>query len=139
MLYPLRGLLSVVGRVALGAIFLMSAAGHATDFQTITGYMAAKHVPSPEVLLVGAIVFLLFGSLSVMAGFKARVGALLLLVFLAAVTPIFHDFWNLAPEAQRGEMVNFMKNLALGGAMLLVIANGPGPFSFDERARRART
>ena len=56
--------------------------------------MAAEGVPAPQFMLAGAIVFLIAGSLSVILGYKARIGAALLLVFLVLATYYFHDFWN---------------------------------------------
>lgn len=133
MPYVLQGLLALVGRILLCAIFLMSAYGHAMEFNhTAETFMVPKHIPMPHVLLALALAFLVIGSLSVILGFKARIGALLLLIFLAAVTPIFHDFWNITePAAQQMQMINFLKNLSMAGAMLLIIANGPGLFSAD--------
>src|SRR4051794_5468238 len=133
MPYVLQGFLALVGRVLLCAIFLMSAFGMATDFNhTVEAMMVPKEIPVPHILLAGALAFLVLGSLSVILGFKARIGALLLLIFLAAVTPIFHDFWNLTDAtAQRMQMIDFLKNVSMAGAMLLIIANGPGLFSAD--------
>jgi putative oxidoreductase len=49
-------------------------------------------------------------------------------------TYYFHDFWTLAdPQAKQEQMIQFMKNLGLMGAMLLVIANGTGPMSLEGR------
>ena len=96
--------------------------------------MAKEGVPAPQVMLAGAIVFLIAGSLSVILGYKARIGAALLLVFLVLATYYFHDFWTVSdPQAQQEQMIQFLKNLGLMGAMLLVIANGTGPLSLDVR------
>jgi putative oxidoreductase len=87
-------------------------------------------------MLVGAIVFLIAGSLSVVLGFKARVGATLLLIFLVLATYYFHDFWDVTdPAAKQEQLIQFMKNLGLMGAMVLIIANGTGPMSLDERGK----
>src|SRR5438105_2129151 len=135
MPYFLQGLLALLGRILLCGVFLMGAAGNVMHFNDAVGYMTAKGVidtsPVPHVLLGGAIAFLVVGSVSVIAGFKARLGALLLLIFLVAVTPIFHNFWVLEGQQQQQEMVSFLKNASMAGAMLLVIANGPGLFSID--------
>ena len=86
--------------------------------------------PCPQVLLVGAIPFLIAGSLSVILGYKARIGASLLLVFLVLATYYFHDFWTASdPQVKQEQMIQFLKNLGLMGAMLLIIANGTGPMS----------
>ena len=131
----LQGIVSVVGRVLLCTIFFMAAVGNKIpNFQAVAGYMAKEGVPAPQVMLAGAIIFLIAGSLSVILGYKARIGATLLLVFLILATYYFHDFWTLSdPQAQQEQMIQFLKNLALMGAMLLVIANGTGPLSLDGR------
>jgi len=131
MPYVLQGLFALVGRVLLCAIFLLSAVNHTMNFNPTVDQMVTKGVPVPQVLLAGALVFLFLGSLSVILGFKARIGALLLLIFLAAVTPVFHDFWNLPEQAQQGQMIHFLKNVSMGGAILLILGNGPGLFSVD--------
>ena len=89
-------------------------------------------------MLFGAIVFLLVGSLSVIAGLAARIGALLLFIFLALATYYFHDFWTFEGAEQQKEMIQFLKNLALMGAMAMIMANGPGPWSFDNRTAAAQ-
>jgi putative oxidoreductase len=73
------------------------------------------------------------GSVSVILGFKARIGAGLLLVFLVLATYYFHAFWNLEGQEQQMQMIQFMKNLSMAGAMLFIMANGPGPMSIDNR------
>lgn len=141
-MYAVRGFLSVLARLMIAAIFLTSAvAGKIMDFNGTVEMMAAQGVPSPKILLGGAIAFLILGGLSLVLGFWGRFGALLLLVFLAAATYYFHDFWKLPPDtdpgAQRIEVINFFKNVALMGTMLFVIANGTGPWSLDNRSRTA--
>lgn len=134
MIHALQGALSLAGRVLLCTIFLMSAAGNKIpQFDKVVDYMERHHVPAPRVLLSGAIVFLLVGSLSVIAGYKARFGAALLAVFLVLATFYFHNFWTMEGEKAAGEMIQFMKNLSMLGAMLFIVANGPGAFSLDAR------
>ena len=109
---------SALGRLMIATIFLLSAVGNKIpQFSQVTAYMAAEGVPMPSVMLVGAIVFLIAGSLSLILGYKVRIGATLLLVFLALATYFFHDFWNFEGEAQQMQMIQFMKNLSMMGAM----------------------
>lgn len=133
----LQGVLSAAARVLIGLIFLMSAVGNKIpNFESIAGYMASEGVPAAKVLLAGAIAFLVVGSLSVMAGAWTRVGAAMLLVFLAAATYYFHDFWTFEGQERQMQTIQFMKNLSLMGAMLFLIANGPGAWSVDSRRVR---
>ncbi len=126
--------LNLIGRLCLVTIFLMSAVGNKIPkFNTVSDYMASAGVPMPQLMLAGAIVFLIAGSLFVAAGYKARLGALLLLTFLVLATYWFHDFWNYDdPEIINPQMIAFMKNLGLAGAMLMIIARGPGPLSINQ-------
>lgn len=132
---PLQGILTVAARVMLSLVFLMSAVGNKIpNFSNVANYMGSEGVPAPQVLLAGAIVFLIAGSISVIIGFKARFGGALLLVFLLLATYFFHDFWTFEDAAERQQqMIQFMKNLALMGAMLFIVANGAGPCSMDTK------
>lgn len=129
-----QGMLTVLGRVMLSAIFLMSAVGNdIPNFDSVARMMQSAGIPSPQLMLAGAIVFLIAGGISVMLGFKARFGAALLLIFLALATYYFHAFWKVEGQEQQMQMVQFLKNLSIGGGLLFIMANGPGPMSFDAR------
>ena len=125
---------SLFARIMIATIFLMSAVGNKIPkFDSVVGYMAAEGVPLPQLSLVGAIIFLIVGSLSVIAGFKIRIGAALLLVFLVLATYFFHDFWTFEGQEQQMQMIQFMKNLSLMGTMVFLMANGAGQLSLDAR------
>jgi len=133
---PVAGVIAVVGRILLCAIFLISTVGNKIPhFGDVVKVMDGAGIPAPQVMLVGAIVFLIVGSLSVIVGYRARIGASLLLVFLVLATYYFHAFWKFEGPEQQQQMAHFLKNVALAGAMLLVIAAGPGPFGFDSRSK----
>ena len=134
---PIRGIATVAARLMIVTIFFMSAVGNKVPkFNDVAGYMASEGVPMPKLMLAGAILFLIAGSLSVLVGYRARVGAALLLVFLMLATYFFHDFWTFEDaKEQQAQMIQFMKNLSLMGTMLFIIAEGAGAMSLD--ARRA--
>ena len=104
------------------------------NFNGAAQLMASQGIPAPRLMLVGAIVFLIVGSLSLIVGYRARFGAVLILVFLVLASYYFHNFWAFSdPKARQEQMIHFMKNLSMMGAMLFIIANGPGAFSLDSR------
>ena len=119
----------VVGRVALGMIFLVSGLGKLAGWRGTVAYAASKGVP--EILLGIATVLELVGGVSIVVGFKARWGALALLIFLVPVTLVVHNFWAVPVEQQQLEMAHFLKNLAIGGGLLIVLGRGAGAFSID--------
>ena len=111
----MHAIVNVIGRLFLVLIFLMSGIGNKIpNFSGTVQYMASEGVPFPALLLVGAIVFLIAGGLSILIGYKARIGAALLLVFLILANYWFHDFWTFEDaQARQMQMISFMKNLAL--------------------------
>ena len=130
----IRALFSVLGRLCLITIFLMSALGNKIPKYTeVSGKMETVGVPVPQVSLALAIVFLVLGSIMVLVGYWARIGAVLLAVFLVLATFYFHPFWD--TPGDENQMAHFMKNLGLLGAMLFIIANGSGAGSLDARKK----
>ena len=122
----MQALIPLVGRVLLGAIFLWSAIKDIRNFEDISGDMESKGIFAPQLLLLGAIVFLLLGSIAVILGVKARWGAVLLILFLIPTTIIFHP-----PMGEEDDLIQFLKNLALIGGLLMIVSFGPGVVSFD--------
>lgn len=132
--HPAAGPAAALARLLLTFIFLSSAANKVMNFGPTTEYMAANGMPIPAVMLVGAIGLLVAGGLGVLLGYKARIGAALLILFLVTATYFFHAFWTFDdPGDRQMQMIQFMKNTGLIGAMLLIIVNGSGPWSLDRR------
>jgi putative oxidoreductase len=127
--------LPLAGRILFAAIFVMSTPNHFSAKGA--GYAASAGVPMANVLVPLAGVLALCGGLSVMLGYKAKMGAWLLVAFLVPVTLWMHRFWDVE-DAQMAQMqmVSFMKNLALTGAALYMAFFGAGPLSLDARIAR---
>lgn len=125
----------VIGRLLLSLIFILSGIQKIPNWTQTSEYMASKGLPFVPLLLAATIAIEVLGGLSVLLGYRARVGALVLALWLIPVTMIFHNFWAIAdPMQQRVEMVNFLKNLSILGALLFVSARGAGQPSFDARS-----
>ena len=128
-----QGFTALLARLMLTAIFLMSAVGNKIpQFQETAAYMAAEGVPNPQFALFGAIGLLVLGGISLILGAWTRMGALFLFCFLGAATFYFHDFWQFSDPGQRQlQIIQFMKNMAIGGGLLALAAFGGGPWSVD--------
>jgi putative oxidoreductase len=125
----MRGIVPV-GRALFALIFVASIVG---DFSSATIAEASAHgVPLATILVPLAGIVALVGGVSIMLGYRARFGALLLLVFLVPVTLFMHRFWGLPdPQAAMMQQIHFMKNLSLIGGCLLIMHYGSGPYSLD--------
>ena len=137
MLQKFKGVVGVVGRIMLCTVFLAAALGYtAPDANSLAQTIAAKAAVAPASVLVGAVALLVLGSLSVAVGYKARFGALALLLFLLLTTYLFHGFtfWNVVnPQARHEHILLLVTNLSIMGAMLLIVANGAGQMSLDAK------
>jgi len=129
-------LTTLLGRVFLALIFFVSAAGKLADYGGTVGHMTSQGVPMAKFLLAGAVFFEIAGGLMVLLGRWARFGALLLVLFLIPTTLVYHDFWGYTGVERTAQMLQFMKNLAILGGLLMVCAYGSGPLGFDGRRRR---
>ena len=122
----------VLGRVIFGGYFIYSGLRHFADRQAMIAYAKAKGVVWPKVAVLGTGAMLVVGGVSVLTGVKPKVGASLVTTFLAGVTPMMHDYWNVADQSRRAnELVNFTKNLGLLGGAALAAALS------DRRRRQA--
>jgi len=118
--------LPLLGRLLLGLIFVMSGANKITGFEATQQYMEAQGMPATAFFLTGAIVVEILGGLSVIVGYRGRLGAAALVLFLIPATLIFHtDF------SDQTQMIMFLKNLSIMGGLLLVTAYGTGPLSLS--------
>ena len=125
--------LSLLGRLFLAAIFIFSGFSKIAGFEGLVGQIASKGFPVAQVFAVATIAIELGAGLLLAIGWKARWAAFLIAVFTAIVTVFFHNFWAV-PEAQKMmQQIQFMKNLAIIGGLLMVVAFGPGRFSIDRR------
>ncbi len=122
----LKAFVVLIGRILLVLIFLKSGLGKIENFQGTAQYMASSGMSYTNFFLVGAIFFELVGSITVILGYFARFGALLLLFFLIPTTLIFHNIF-VDPKM----MIQFMKNVSMFGGLLVLLSFGPGRFSLD--------
>ena len=75
--------------------------------------------------------------ISVLLGYRVRIGAWLLVLFLVPVTFMMHAFWAVPdPMMARMQQAMFMKNLSMLGGALLLTYFGAGPISVDARYGR---
>lgn len=129
--------LLLAARVLLGAIFVQSGFGKLMALGGFIAGLESQGVPMAAVMgTIGALVEA-FGGLAVVLGAWTRLAALLVAAFTVAATLIAHRYWDVPPEAMKMQQIQFMKNLAIIGGFLALVAAGSGRFSIDGwRARR---
>jgi putative oxidoreductase len=121
----------LVGRILMALIFLMSGFQKIFQFNGTAQKIAEQGLPLASIALAFAILFEVAGGLSVVFGFKTRLGSIFLILFLIPATLLFHDFWTFSGDEVRAQMVHFMKNLSILGGLLVLATQGPGALSVD--------
>lgn len=125
--------LTLVGRLLLALMFLISGLNKIADPQGTQQYMAAMGMTWATILFyLGAVVIEVVGSLSLLLGYRARAGGWLLFLFMIPTTLIFHA--NLADPNQ---MIHLLKNLSVMGGLLYVAVYGAGGLSMDAGLERS--
>lgn len=112
-----------LGRILFGGYFIMAAYNHFANLQMMAGYAQSKGVPAAKPAVAGTGLLLLIGGISTLFNIYSVVGLAAIILFLVPTTFMMHAFWKIQdPMAKMGERVNFMKNLALLGATLLLLS-----------------
>ena len=115
--------LIVFGRILLSLLFILSALSKIGAWAPLVQQLNGKGIPYAPFFLGAALVIELVGGLTLLLGWHARLGAWLLFLYLIPTTVIMHNFWAYTGEEQQVQLVNFLKNLAIMGGLLLVPAN----------------
>lgn len=113
-----------LGRIFFGGYFVFNGFNHFKMLNMMSEYAKSKGAPLPKVSVAVSGLLLLVGGVSVLFNFMPSIGLIALILFLVPVTFIMHAFWRIQdPMAKMHEMVNFMKNFALLGAILILLAH----------------
>ena len=114
----------LIGRVIFGGYFMMMGFNHFKNGKMLIGYSASKKVPMPglAVYFSGAMIF--FGGLGVILNMYSVWSLALIIAFLLPVSFMIHSYWKISdPMNRMTEMTHFLKNMALVGATLMLIAS----------------
>jgi putative oxidoreductase len=124
------GGVELVGRLLLAALFLYDGWVVINNYGATADYLAQFGVP--PLLLVPALLLQVVGGLLIAAGWNARLAALALSLFCISTAVIFHTQFGDPNEA-----IQFWKDLAIAGGLLMLAAHGGGIFSLDSRLGKA--
>jgi len=125
-----NGAVVLLGRFLFALIFLLSWVNH-LGIQAMA-YAEAQGVPLASIVVPYSGTLAVIGALSILTGYRARVGAWLIVLFLLPVTFAMHNFWAVHdPLMKQLQMNMFLKNLAMLGGALLISQYGSGPLSLD--------
>ena len=124
--------LPALGRLLIALIFVMSGLSKIAAPAATIAYIQSSGAPFAPAAFAIAVLVEVIGGLTLLVGFQTRIAAGALAIFTLAAAVLFHN--NMADQNQ---MIHFLKNIAITGGLLQVIAFGAGPFSLDNRRKSA--
>ncbi len=123
----MKNLYSLIGRILLSLIFILSGLTKVGNFQNTVQYMELHGMPAAPFFLYGAITAEVIGGLMLALGYKTRFGIYMLLTFLIPATIIFHG-----KIGDKTQMVHFLKNLSIFGGLIFMLGSGPGKWALSK-------
>lgn len=127
----LQDIFSLIGRVLISGIFLWAAYEKMKNWNATVTYMKTKNIPYLNIILPVGVALKIIGGLSVLLGWHAHIGALLLLIVAISACLKMHDFWRMQGEERNMEKFLFMKEVAVIGGLFMILALGAGHFGID--------
>lgn len=131
-------LILLLGRLALGAIFVKSGLQKLMALGAFAASLASRGVPQSSVWAVIGATVEFVGGILIVTGFRTREASLLMILFVIVATGISHRFWEFAEAARRAQESQFFKNLSIIGGFLLLFVSGSGRFGLDSLLGRRR-
>jgi len=126
----MKDIFDLLGRVLMAFLFFYEA------YDTLFFYADTKRIMTTygllwrQELLINCSIFLLvLGSLLLLLGYRASLGAAMLLIYWIPLTFILFPVWEIGQEGKRELSVHFMKNMAISGGLFLFLVNGAGRWS----------
>ncbi len=121
----------LIGRIFIGGFFLMAGFNHLGHLNMMASYAKMKGTPAPKLAVGSSGILLLLGGASLLLGFHPTIGVILLVIFLVPTSLMIHNFWTIQDsQAKMNEMVQFEKNIAILGLLLMtLLIQRPWPLS----------
>lgn len=122
----------LLARILISFIFIVSGISKIFGFSGTRAYMAMQGIPFTTFFLIGAIIIEVVGGFMLLFGYQTKIVSLVMFFYLIPVTLTIHHFWTYTGMQREENWINFMKNLAIMGGMLMLFYFGPGPKSIDK-------
>lgn len=128
----LNSTLLLVSRVCIASVFLVFGIRKLMAVAGTAGYFTKLGLPMADILVWLVILIEVGGALLLIVGWQTRLVAWIMAAFVVLATLAAHRYWEFEAAQYVAQLTNFMKNLAITGALLMVAACGPGRISVDK-------
>ena len=123
----------LIGRVLLGSLFLGGGWSKIMNMAGAQAYLTNLKAPMPELLVYLSVPAEFILGVLLVLGLATRYATVLGFLFMIVATALAHRYWEYPAAAQVGQYTNFVKNIAIFGALFYVFVAGPGRYSVDSK------
>ncbi len=125
--------IDLLARMLLASIFFLQAHDLINHYFGVREKVVASFLPgNGNFWMISALVFLILGSFLLLLGYRSKLGAVLLLIYLIPVTIYTNQFWNAPENVMHHTAIEFVENLAIVGGLFMVYVNGSGKYSIKK-------
>ena len=118
--------LDLLGRILISVIFLLNGFFKISNYDDTVGWIESFGMPG--ILIIPAIILEVIGPILIIVGYKAKIAAGFLSLFCILTAIIFHNDFS-----DQMQFTSFLKNIALAGGFLFIVANGAKDFSIENK------
>jgi putative oxidoreductase len=126
--------LPLLGRVLIGAPFVLSGLGKLAAHDATVGYIGSVGLPFPQLGWLIALLMEIGGGALLLVGYRARLVALIVGLFTLATALFFHRNFS-----DQNQMIHFLKNIMIVGGLLQIVYFGAGPMSIDASRKQSHS
>ncbi len=113
-----------LGKILFGGFFVMYGINHFINLKSLSEYAGFKKIPKPKLATLVTGILLVSGGVGVLFEYHISTALILLIIFLIPTSLLMHNFWICtSPSERQSEKTQFMKNMALAGACLLLFSS----------------
>ncbi|MGE8288720.1 MAG: DoxX family protein [Stenotrophomonas sp.] len=124
-----RDAIILAARILLMVLFIMSGLSKLTNFAGTVAYMASLHAPLPTLAAAVSVFMEFFVGAAIVVGLWVRPLALLFVLFTLGTAVMGHAFWSMEGQARDLNTIQFFKNVAICGGLLLLAVTGGGRYA----------
>jgi putative oxidoreductase len=127
----MRAITDPLARILIVAIFVYTGITKLMHFDSTSHMIAEKGIPLAAVATVIAILIELGGAIAIIIGWQTKLAAIAQIAYLILITFLYHNFWAAPPQLHDVQLINFLRNVAMMGGLLLLATRGAGASAAD--------
>jgi len=122
----MTNILDLLGRILISILFLLNGIFKINNYDGTIEWMDSYGLPG--IMIIPAIIIEIVAPILIIIGYKTKIAAVCLFLFCISTAFIFHNDFS-----DQIQLTAFLKNIALGGGFMFLIANGARGYSLDKK------